>query len=78
MGRKLLEKLGINLENLSHSNFKYARQVFDDSKEQLYSEAEGQMVHILEDYFHNNKLDEIDGRTMAAAFRRFDIMLKYL
>lgn len=44
----------------------------------MYSKAERAMVHILKDYFNNDKLSEIDGRTMAAAFRRFDIVERYL
>lgn len=36
------------------------------------------MVDILKDYFNNESLSEIDGRTVAAAFRRFDIIERYL
>ncbi len=44
----------------------------------MYSKAEQAMVNILKDYFNNESLSRIDGRTMAAAFRRFDIMERYL
>ena len=44
----------------------------------LYSKAEQTMADILKDYFNNANLSEIDGRTMSAAFRRFDIMERYL
>lgn len=36
------------------------------------------MSEILTDYFNTSDLSEIDGRTMAAAFRRFDILERYL
>ncbi|MCI8967477.1 MAG: hypothetical protein HFH75_07830 [Lachnospiraceae bacterium] len=36
----------------------------------MYSKAEQAMVDILKDYLNNESLAEIDGRTMAAAFRR--------
>ncbi len=36
------------------------------------------MADILKDYFNNANLSEIDGRTMSAAFRRFDILERYL
>lgn len=36
------------------------------------------MVDILKNYFNNDNLAQIDGRTMAAAFRRFDILERYL
>ena len=44
----------------------------------MYSKAETAMVDVLKDYFNNDELSEIDGRTMAAVFRRFDIMERYL
>jgi hypothetical protein len=44
----------------------------------MYSRAEQAMVDILKDFFNNESLSEIDGRTMAAAFRRFDIIERYL
>ena len=47
-------------------------------KKLMYSRAEQVMVDILKDYFNNESLSEIDGRTMAAAFRRFDIIERYL
>jgi hypothetical protein len=78
LGRELLEEFRINLEQLTHINFDQVHKFFTDNKEQLYLKAEEQMVNILEDYFHNDNLDGIDGRTMAAVFRRFDIVLNYL
>jgi hypothetical protein len=78
IGKGLLDKMEICLEQLTHNNFQQAYQIFTDSKEQLYLEAENLMVQILENYFNKGSLTEIDGRTMAAAFRRFDIMLDYL
>ena len=33
---------------------------------------------LLKNYFNQDNLESIDGRTMAAAFRRFDILLRYL
>jgi hypothetical protein len=77
IGRKLLDHMEINIEQLTHVNFSLMLQYFTENKEQLYADAEKQMVDILKDYFHTDNLDEIDGRTMAAAFRRFDIMLRY-
>ena len=44
----------------------------------MYDKAERARVDVLKDYFNHDNLSEIDGRTMAAAFRRFDIMERYL
>lgn len=40
--------------------------------------AESAMADILKNYFGQDDLAKIDGRTMAAAFRRFDILERYL
>ena len=44
----------------------------------LYKEAEVKLEEILEKYFNGDALEQIDGRTMAAVFRRFDMMERYL
>lgn len=33
---------------------------------------------VIQENFNNNNLSEIDGRTMAAAFRKFDIVERYI
>lgn len=78
IGRQLLVHFNIGLNSLTHVNFYTIKDYFEETKEELYTRAESQMTHILTDYFNNNALIEIDGRTMAAAFRRFDILERYL
>ena len=78
MGKKLLKEMNISLKQLTHLNFREVQQCFTESKESFYQESESQMVEILKDYFNEESLEKIDGRTMAAAFRRFDILLRYL
>ncbi len=43
----------------------------------LYIKAENVLTELLKEYFNSEHLDLIDGRTMAAAFRRFDIVENY-
>lgn len=50
---------------------------WNDNCEVYYSEEERKLISILRKYF-NNDLDRIDGRTMAAVFRRFDVLIEYL
>lgn len=78
IGKQLLRAFGIPLKMLTHINFNEIKGSFEQNKENLYRKAEQAMVHILKDYFNRNELSEIDGRTMAAAFRRFDIVERYL
>lgn len=78
IGKQLLQNLNIKLESLTHMNFEEVRKYFEENKALLYEKSEHQLTEILTDYFNNASLGEIDGRTMAAAFRRFDIVERYL
>lgn len=78
IGKQLLKSFGIALEKLTHLNFDEVKSYFEENKERMYQKAETAMVDILKNYFNHDELSEIDGRTMAAAFRRFDIMERYL
>ena len=78
MGKRLLNKLRIPLDKLMHNNFEQVKACFEENKEMFYQEEEQKLIEILKNYFNQDNLESIDGRTMAAAFRRFDILLRYL
>lgn len=78
VGKRLLQELGLKLKELTHTDFKRVRQYFEDQKEKLYEEAEAVLGETLVKYFNEEALEQIDGRTMAAAFRRFDLIERYL
>lgn len=78
VGRQLLRHFGMGLEKLTHVNFREVRDCFEENKERMYRKAESAMADILKNYFGQDDLAKIDGRTMAAAFRRFDILERYL
>ena len=78
IGKQILEHFHIELEKLTHINFGEIKLYFEQNKDIMYSKAENAMVNILKHYFNNDNLANIDGRTMAAAFRRFDILEHYL
>lgn len=78
IGKQLLKSFDITLPQITHVNFNEIKNYFEHNKEFMYGKAEWAMVDILKDYFNNNNLSEIDERTMAAAFRRFDIVERYL
>ena len=80
IGQRLLRENNLKLEQLSHKNFTEVKDHLEKNKESLIVWAENKMVDILRDYFslsEGDSLEDIDGRTMAAAFRRFDIVEKY-
>lgn len=78
IGRRLLKKMNISLEALNHNNFEKVKTCFEINKECFYVEEEQKLIEILKKYFNQENLKDIDGRTMAAAFRRFDILFRYL
>ncbi|HBA50644.1 MAG TPA: AIPR protein [Lachnospiraceae bacterium] len=78
VGKQILKHFDMKLEKLTHANFEEVRDFFEQNKELLYSSAEKAMVEILKNYFNDDNLADVDGRTMAAAFRRFDILERYL
>ena len=79
LGMQLLNQCGIsNLNELTHTNFESVMNCLENSKEEMYKKAEKALVSFLQRYFEGKELYEIDGRTMAAAFRRFDIIERYI
>ena len=78
VGKQLLRHFGMGLEKLTHMNFMDVKDYFEEEKERMYHKAELAIVNVLKNYFGYDDLAQIDGRTMAAAFRRFDIMERYL
>lgn len=78
IGSRLLVNQNISLDALTHINFEQVRNSFELNKESFYAEEEIRLVQILKKYFNQENLQDIDGRTMAAAFRRFDLLLRYL
>lgn len=77
IGKRVLLSAGISVEELTHRNFAAVMQCWEDNCEKFYKEEESKLISILRQYF-NNELDKIDGRTMAAIFRRFDVLIEYL
>ena len=77
IGRQLLLKLGLSLQQITHSNFSQVKDLFERNKDCLYQKSEAFLIDCLHEYLSTN-LHGIDGRTIAAIFRRFDIVEKYI
>lgn len=78
VGSRLLKEENVSLNELTHINFEQVKKCFELNKEQFYEDEERRLVQILKRYFNQENIQDIDGRTMAAAFRRFDLLLRYL
>ena len=73
VGKRLLAEINIELKNLDHNNFEMVRAYYEENREILYQEEQAKLVEILKKHL-GQKLYEVDGRTMAALFRRFDLL----
>lgn len=73
VGKRLLTESEIELDELNHNNFVMVRDCWEAKKEEFYQEEQARLVEILKRHLGVN-LYEVDGRTMAALFRRFDLL----
>lgn len=76
VGNRLLKECGLELSQLDHKSFGIVLNKFEESKELYFDEAEHQLTRVLLKHFNVKTLLEIDGRTIAAVFRRFDLLEK--
>jgi hypothetical protein len=74
IGIFILEHFNINVEEITHINFNEIKNYFDNNRASLYSEAEQHLLSHLKKHFPEEQIEDIDGRSMAAAFRRFDFV----
>lgn len=77
IGQQLLLRANISIEKIDHRNFELIKKLFENIKDELYSLAEKYLVDALHTYT-NAKLSETDGRTIAAIFRRFDVVERFI
>jgi len=76
MGQMILRKHDLKIENLTHQNFEEIRKYFEDHKDELYRFSENKLIDVLKEHF-SKELAHVNGRTMSALFRRFDLVETY-
>jgi hypothetical protein len=74
IGRTVLNHFSINVQQMTHNNFNKIKEYFDANRDDLYDAAEQRLLTHLKRYFSGESLEDLDGRSMAAAFRRFDFV----
>jgi hypothetical protein len=74
IGEAILKHFGIGINSLTHINFNNIKDYFDNNRDKLYADAEQRVIAFLSAYFNNSPIAQIDGRSLAAAFRRFDFV----
>jgi hypothetical protein len=74
IGAQLLKHFSINVKEITHLNFAEVKNYFDANRDAIYYDAEQHLLKHLKRYFGGEPLEDLDGRSMAAAFRRFDFV----
>ncbi|MDR0662634.1 MAG: AIPR family protein [Spirochaetaceae bacterium] len=74
IGALLLKHFSITVEKITHVNFAEIKEYFDNNRDDIYYEAEQHLLLWLKRYFDDESLDNLDGRSLAAIFRRFDFV----
>jgi len=74
IGTSVLNHFSINIHQITHNNFIEVKNYFDTSRDDLYDDAERHLLKHLERYFGRESLEDLDGRSLAAVFRRFDFV----
>jgi hypothetical protein len=77
IGRQLMTDLCLSEEKLNHNNFHEVKTYFEQTKEKIYGENVRQLICVLNKEF-DLPLNEVDGRSLAAVFRRFEFIEKVL
>lgn len=81
VGQKLQRDKFKELNKLTHKNFDEIYRYFEEHKSELFAFAEEHLLKIVKSYFNQNEnisLTDVDGRTLAALFRRFEIVENYI
>lgn len=78
VGKLLLEQQNLLLKDVTHKNFTTLIQIFNAGREQLFDKGENILKIMLQDYFGTNDLHNLDGRTIAVPFRRYDLFVRYI
>jgi hypothetical protein len=74
IGINILKHFSIDIQQITHTNFNEIKNYFDTHRDDLYNNAEQHLLKHLKRNFGTDSLFNLDGRTMAAAFRRFDFI----
>ena len=78
LGKLLLEKNNLSQNDVNHKNFSNLLSDFEVSKEKLFVKGEELLRLMLLDSFKKDSLYGLDGRTIAAPFRRYDLISLYI
>lgn len=78
VGKLLLEKNNFFVDDITHKNFHSLLDQFEESKDLYFSKGENLLLNMLQSYFDEQSLQDLDGRTIAAPFRYHVLIGRYI
>ena len=78
VGKMLLDKNNLAIDEVNHKNFHALTTDFDSNNEAFFTQGERMLCLMLKDYLGEDDLHQLDGRTIAAPFRRYDMIGRYI
>ena len=78
VGKVLLEKNKLAPDAVTHKNFPLLLSDFEAHKEEYFETGEIRLRDMLRNYLDASSLVGLDGRTLAAPFRRYDLIGRYI
>lgn len=77
-GKLLLRECSLSFEQVTYKTFNQLKEYFEANKVELFAKTETLICKMLQQNFHTKDLNSLDGRTLAAPFRRFDLLITYI
>jgi len=73
MGQEILRRMDISLNGLNHRNFNSARELFENSKEEIYNEVNQRLINAL-NRLYTEGYKNVELRRLSSTFRRGDLL----
>lgn len=78
LGKLLLERNKLKVSDINHKNFSSLIADFEENKEVLFNKGESMLCLMLKNYFSEDCIYKLDGRTIAAPFRYHVLLGRYI
>lgn len=78
VGKLLLEKNNLSVEDITHKNFHVLCDDFEENKDLYFAKGEKLLCLMLKNYLGESSLRDLDGRTIAAPFRYHVLIGRYI
>ena len=78
VGKLLLEKNNLSVDDITHKNFHVLSDDFEENKDLYFAKGEKLLCLMLKNYLGESSLRDLDGRTIAAPFRYHVLIGRYI